>query len=257
MSWNMKGTESNLGVKAASVKNNHSKFECLLEFTFICKKITGSQSFYHIYLIFQFIDILLYMESGAPEQKTSLIKICKKQVYQKVSVKQRARTTMAGLWVTESIFSLFTVVLSFILCVFIHVLYWFVSFWKCGKNWTQVLFEKSLMSSLFWLLQKIWKLLSLFTFEKELSFHWKSRSYTPVPCEWSVFKFCSSSWRILLGWPVIFQNRGMVCFLGGQMEESMFTSVFCQDETISGHRSWGYMGQQQDITCSSWLPTVW
>lgn len=71
----MKGTESNLGVKAASVKNNQSKFECLLEFTFICKKRTGSKSFYYIYLIFQFIDILLYMESGAPEQKIFLIKI--------------------------------------------------------------------------------------------------------------------------------------------------------------------------------------
>lgn len=36
---------------------------------------TGSNSFYHISLICQFIEILLYVESGAPEEKPSLIKL--------------------------------------------------------------------------------------------------------------------------------------------------------------------------------------
>lgn len=47
----------------------------------------------------------------------------KKQAHQKLSVKQRARTKMAGIWVSEIKFSSFTLVLPFKLCVFIHVLY--------------------------------------------------------------------------------------------------------------------------------------
>lgn len=45
----MKGPKSNLGVKTASVKNNLSKFECLLEFTFTYK---GKYMVAEVFIIF-------------------------------------------------------------------------------------------------------------------------------------------------------------------------------------------------------------
>lgn len=46
-----------------------------LNLLLFARERVGSKRFYHIYLICQFIKILFYMESGAPEEKTSLIQI--------------------------------------------------------------------------------------------------------------------------------------------------------------------------------------
>lgn len=165
MSWNMKGTKSNLGVKTASVKNNQSKFECLLEFTFICKRKNWYKKFLS-YLFNMSVHWNLALHGEWSSWRGKICKIWKKQAHQKLSVKQSERTTMTGLWVTESIFFLFTVALPSKLCVFIHVLYWFISFLEMWKKLDLGIIWNVMCNFFFCLPHKIWMFLSLFTFEK-------------------------------------------------------------------------------------------
>lgn len=147
---------------------------------------------------------------------------------------------MAGVWVTESLFSWFTVVLPFktlhvyscalLICLFLEM-------WR--KLDLRIIWKGHWSSSFFGFYTK-YESLCLFLSLKRVFSLWKLRSYTPVLCKWSAFQFCSSTWRMLLGWSVIFQTtnskrtEGWSTFYGNRWKRVSLLQFFAKLKQFQG-----------------------